>query len=116
MIMEALFDFAAAHFVGGSWPGILLVVAVKATLLLLMASLLALALRRASAASRHLVWSLALAALLVLPPLSLLLPDWTVPLLTVQLRVDAADAGWLPSRSAPAEAPAVWISPPALAP
>lgn len=114
--MEALFDFAAAHFVGGSWPGILLVVAVKATLLLLMASLLALALRRASAASRHLVWSLALAALLVLPPLSLLLPDWTVPLLTVQLRVDAADAGWLPSRSAPAEAPAVWISPPALAP
>ncbi|HEV2131111.1 MAG TPA: M56 family metallopeptidase, partial [Longimicrobiaceae bacterium] len=99
-----------------SWPGILLVVAVKATLLLLLAAALALALRRASAASRHLVWSLALAALLVLPPLSLLLPDWTVPLLTVQVRVDAADASWLPHVPAPAAAPEVLISPPVMAP
>jgi len=44
-----------------------------------------LALRRASAAARHLVWSLALVSLLALPLLSLILPAWSVPILP-QLR------------------------------
>ena len=53
----------------------------KAVLLLALAGLVALALRRASAAVRHGVWSLALASVLVLLPLSLLVPSWPVALL-----------------------------------
>jgi beta-lactamase regulating signal transducer with metallopeptidase domain len=52
----------------------------KATLLLALAGGAGLALRRASAASRHLVWTLAVAGLLALPLFSLLLPAWRVPL------------------------------------
>src|SRR6185503_8985278 len=42
---------------------------------------LSFALRKASAASRHLVWSLAIASLLALPVLSFGLPSWQVPVL-----------------------------------
>ncbi|MGI8602477.1 MAG: M56 family metallopeptidase [Verrucomicrobiales bacterium] len=52
--------------------------AFKGAGLLLLAGLVALALRRASAAKRHLVWLLALAALIVLPGLSALLPSWRI--------------------------------------
>lgn len=51
----------------------------KTTLLLALAGAVALLLRRASAAARHLVWTLAVAGLLALPLVSLLLPAWTVP-------------------------------------
>src|SRR3954468_18773512 len=52
--------------------------AVKGTALLLLAGMLALLLRRDSAATRHLVWLLAIVALLVVPVLSALLPGWRV--------------------------------------
>jgi TonB family protein len=48
--------------------------AVKATLVLLVAFALAMALRRASAAVRHLMWTLVITGVLVLPILSLVLP------------------------------------------
>jgi beta-lactamase regulating signal transducer with metallopeptidase domain len=51
----------------------------KGTLLLLAAGALTLALRRAAAAARHLVWAVTFAALLVLPVASALLPAWRVP-------------------------------------
>ncbi len=54
----------------------------KGTLLLLLAATLVLALRRASAATRHLVWTLALAAVLALPVLALTLPAWKVPIIS----------------------------------
>src|SRR5262245_54823383 len=60
-------------------PPALLDAALKGTALLAVAGLLALALRRASAATRHLLWALALAGLLALPVLSLLLPRWQLP-------------------------------------
>ena len=50
----------------------------KGTLLLALAALVAWALRRASAAHRHLVWACALAGLVALPILLLLLPNWNV--------------------------------------
>jgi beta-lactamase regulating signal transducer with metallopeptidase domain len=49
----------------------------KATLVLAAAGAVALALRRSSAASRHLSWSLGLGAALALPVLSLALPWWS---------------------------------------
>src|SRR5690348_9678600 len=53
--------------------------ALKSTLVLLAAWLLALALSRRSAALRHLVWTGALAALLALPLLSVVLPILRLP-------------------------------------
>jgi beta-lactamase regulating signal transducer with metallopeptidase domain len=52
--------------------------AVKGTALLMLAAAAAMILRRDSAATRHLVWMLAIVALLVVPVLSALLPQWRV--------------------------------------
>jgi beta-lactamase regulating signal transducer with metallopeptidase domain len=54
---------------------------VKSAVILSVAGLLAATLRRASAASRGLVWSVAMASLLALPPLSAALPSWQIPAL-----------------------------------
>ncbi|MGE5645202.1 MAG: TonB family protein [Acidobacteriota bacterium] len=51
----------------------------KATAILLAAAAVSLALRRAPAALRHLVWTTALAGALLIPVLSFALPRWTVP-------------------------------------
>src|SRR5438552_10174444 len=52
--------------------------AVKGLALLVVAAIAAILLRRDSAATRHLVWLLAMVALLVVPVLSALLPQWRV--------------------------------------
>src|SRR4051794_37717239 len=52
--------------------------AVKGTAVLALAAIAALILRRDSAATRHLVWTLAIVALLFVPVLSALLPQWRV--------------------------------------
>jgi beta-lactamase regulating signal transducer with metallopeptidase domain/multidrug resistance efflux pump len=52
--------------------------ALKGAALLLLAAMSVLILRKASAATRHLVWLFAVGALLVLPALSALLPGWAV--------------------------------------
>src|SRR5262245_11811914 len=52
--------------------------AVKGAALLIVAASAAIFLRRDSAATRHLVWLLAMVALLVVPVLSALLPQWRV--------------------------------------
>lgn len=57
---------------------LLLEVALKGTFFLSIAMALVLVLRSASAASRHLVWTLALGATLALPVFSLILPAWKV--------------------------------------
>lgn len=55
--------------------------ALKGTVVLLAAFLVAALLRRASASTRHLAWTAAFVALLALPLLAALLPAWRVPLL-----------------------------------
>ncbi len=55
----------------------------KATILLALAGGVTLLLRRASAASRHLVWTVALLAALAAPVLSLTLPRWQLPIVTL---------------------------------
>src|SRR5882672_7696238 len=52
--------------------------AVKGTALLGLAAVAAIILRRDSAATRHLVWLLTMVALLAVPVLSALLPQWRV--------------------------------------
>lgn len=64
-----------------TWLELLLGAALKGAVILVIAVALNFGLRRASAASRHLVWSLALASLLALPVLSFGLPSWQVPVL-----------------------------------
>jgi HEAT repeat protein/beta-lactamase regulating signal transducer with metallopeptidase domain len=81
---------------------------VKASLILGAAGLTALILRRASAALRHLVWTLALCSALLLPIVSLALPKWQLPLITfaspappVQSKVERKVANTLESTVAP---------------
>src|SRR5262249_19407519 len=58
---------------------VLLDASIKGPVLLAAAGLLTLAMRRSSAAARHLVWSLAIAGCLGLPVLAAALPDWQGP-------------------------------------
>ena len=55
-------------------------VMIKATLVLGVASVATLALARASAAMRHMVWTLAIVSALLLPALSIALPRWQLPI------------------------------------
>jgi beta-lactamase regulating signal transducer with metallopeptidase domain len=88
---------------------------VKGTLLLLLTLALAIALRRASAATRHLLWALSLAGLLALPAVALVGPAWQLPVLPQgRAATEAAlpvagdaQASALPPRERPAAAPAV---------
>ena len=52
--------------------------AVKGTALLMLAAVAVVILKRDSAATRHLVWLLAMVAMLVVPVLSAMLPEWRV--------------------------------------
>ncbi len=70
---------------------------VKATLLLLAAGLASFLFRRRSAAVRHMIWTLALASVLVLPVLSLALPRWQWTLVTIE----KASSFQLPASSSP---------------
>src|SRR5205814_8961487 len=62
---------------------------VKAALLLAFAGLACLALRRASAAVRHQVWSLAFCGAVLLPVVSSIIPQWRVPVLPAPQTVSA---------------------------
>ena len=63
---------------GSAWLPVLVDAAVKGTVVLIVASVVSLFVRRASAATRHLVWFLALVGLLGLPALCVALPGWQV--------------------------------------
>jgi len=66
-----------AALLGAALP-VLIDSTLRGAALLALAGAAALGLRKASAAARHLVWLFAVAALLVLPVLSALLPNWRV--------------------------------------
>ena len=75
-------------FDGGSLPAlartalaVLFDLTLKGALILALAGLLTHGLKKASAATRHLIWSLALCSVLLLPALTVMLPAWRVPVL-----------------------------------
>jgi len=63
---------------------ILLDMALKGAVVLALTGAVAAGARSASAAARHLIWSIGLAAALVLPLLQWLLPDWNLAILPVR--------------------------------
>lgn len=101
--MDPIIDAASLSSQPAHWFGLLLGLTIKGALILSVASLSAFALRRASAAVRHLVWGLALVSLLALPALTLMLPGWNLPVFSGlmarreaqadALRADAASEG-----------------------
>jgi beta-lactamase regulating signal transducer with metallopeptidase domain/peroxiredoxin len=75
------------------WAWMALEVTAKATLLLLMAAILALLLGRSSAALRHRLWAMVFVALLLLPLASVSLPGLGLPVIPRDWRVANAGDG-----------------------
>src|SRR5438270_9270455 len=75
-------DWAHSLLVG------LLSFAIRATVLLLGAWVATRALRRASAATRHLIWASAVAGVLALPILAAIVPVWNVPVISIAATAD----------------------------
>ncbi len=74
-VMEGLSLFSVPSDAGG-WIAVLLDVMLKATVILSVAAAITLGMRGACAALRHKVWGVALGSLLLLPVLSLVMPQW----------------------------------------
>jgi len=70
---------------------IVLEVALKGTLLLVLAGMTAFIFRRAAASMRHLLWSFALVAMLAIPVLTLVLPRWNLSIVPAPARELVAD-------------------------
>src|SRR5689334_12464256 len=79
-----ILDALSADF-GSSWIAAADAI-LKATLIFAIAGIVSFGLRRRSAAVRHMVWTLALASVLVVPALSLVLPRWQLNLVTIDSR------------------------------
>ncbi|HKC40182.1 MAG TPA: M56 family metallopeptidase [Gemmatimonadales bacterium] len=89
---------------------------VKATVLLVLAAIVTLCMRRSPAALRHLVWSLACGGVLALPLASGLLPNWRVagwPRLDVPIALDVAQVAGAPLGASQEHAPPPPRTPPA---
>ena len=77
--MSRIFGFAGL-LTSSSFAATALDVAIKVTVLLALAVVVARALRRAPAALRHSIWSAAIGAALVVPLFAVALPTWHVPI------------------------------------
>ena len=81
-------------------PAMLVEVALKGTMLLGIAMAAAILLRRSTATIRHMVWSMSLAGLLIVPVLALMLPGWSVPLLPASLAQPTSETQAIGRRAA----------------
>lgn len=88
--MHTLIGIAGRIEIPAGWLSVVLDAAAKGSLLFLVAIILTYALRRAPAAARHTVWSIALACQLLLPVLSAVLPQWSAPVLPAGYPVAAS--------------------------
>ena len=80
--MIALFDSVALPTLARAVLAVLFDLTLKGALILVLAGALTMLLKRASAATRHLVWCLALCSVLILPALTLTLPSWHLSILS----------------------------------
>jgi beta-lactamase regulating signal transducer with metallopeptidase domain len=83
--MPPLFDPLRAAWDAHTWVAILVDSAIKGTVILALAGVVAVGCRRASASVRHLAWALAVAGLYALPALSAVVPRRGVPILPPSL-------------------------------
>ena len=83
--MTSFIDPAILTGAADTLAGLILPIAIKVSLLLGLFGILNLTLRRASASTRHLIWTLGLVGILLLPILGAGLPSWQV-----------LDLSWLP--------------------
>jgi beta-lactamase regulating signal transducer with metallopeptidase domain len=81
--MNALWEDVSNHIQNSQLAGLFLDALLKSLVVLVFGGGLCVAWRRASAASRHLIWFLAVASLPFLPLLSSVLPSWNKPLWSV---------------------------------
>ncbi len=81
-------DVSLPAHAAAPWLAPALWLVARGSVLLVLAAVAALALRRASAATRHMAWALALSGMLALPALTLAAPRWELP----WVRVVALDA------------------------
>ena len=79
--MIDLFDSGSLPALARAVLAVLFDLTLKGALILALAGLLTRMLKTASAATRHLIWSLALCSVLLLPILTVVLPAWRVPVL-----------------------------------
>ena len=79
--MNATYDLTSLWNSLAAGADVLAISSVKAIVVLGIAGLVALMFKKASASVRHGIWSFALASVLVLLPLSLLMPSWPVAML-----------------------------------
>src|SRR5262249_30940398 len=70
-------------------PPIVVDAVVRASLVLAVTGLAALALRRVPASALHLVWTLGLAGALAVPALSLVTPRWELPIVKIAQQASA---------------------------
>lgn len=103
MIMQSLVDPVSINANAEIWVRFLLDVAIKGAVVLAAVGGLQIVFRRASASSRHFLWSLGLLSLLALPLLSLSLPAWRVPLLRDRLVSKSEPVSTVPNSLEPAE-------------
>lgn len=101
--MIALFDAMALPTLSGAVLAVLFDLTLKGALILVLAGLLTALMKRASAATRHLVWCLALCSVLMLPTLTLALPTWRLSVLSeipyVRAATTALDQGSPPAQA-----------------
>ena len=69
----------------GNWGGVLLDATVKGVILLAMAGLVTLVLRRAPAATRHFIWTVAVSAVVMLPFIGAVAPKWNLTVLPAKI-------------------------------
>ena len=99
--MTVAFDLASIsdHWVTG--VNLLVDFALKGTAIILAAGLVVASLRRASAATRHLVLSLSLVSLLALPVVYAILPKWNASIIPAELIQDPARHNEKPGKNVP---------------
>ena len=80
------------HSIG--WLAVLFDASIKSVIVLALAAVLSLTLKRSSAAFRHLMWSLAIVGCLCLPVISVTLPSWWLPVASRTIPLSEAAPGF----------------------